>query len=707
MGVAGLTLLLGCTALGIWSQVSAQVGLRRSPIDSPRIRHGSHDDHDNEDSTGRLALGLFSKWAAIDLAQRKSKPGVMDSQLEGIFRGVAYGVTTESPKTTTPTSTSTTTSSTTISTTSTSFPTTSMRIKNSNPEILESSDILLGGMDPTDNNSEDWQFIKEPSPLPVWPRIEERMSPESFSNPPSQEPPVHYPYMEAPVKTMKATNKDAVKPTSRYRDVEVMWPDVKQISWIRSLGILWEVHVYTAAGLYVILMLLSAICLARTKSHLHLIPEGYYITLHLLMFLAAFLRCVPLFHDPYGAEQRLPKALYQAVEETAWPCLIAALGLVTIAIIKAWSCPRTMHRYTYAPVGLAVITAIHLVMVLTAHLAAGLIPLHAAPLCAAAQSVTVAWGCTVGLCGLVATLRVGRSWDKHHNQLLLNFNRISAQTTNATHNSTTVLIHGTRITFVACLAQIALVILQLYLLLEPGHGLNLPPVYPWRWIIFQSSMRLLEILAWVFLIVVSALNAGPSRKYVDSSGETKLLTVLGCHCCGTSSSVSMHDKGNDIFPVMCHTDQYNKHVTVQSPMKGMQEDLQTNSVIRRVQTEIKHGKRNHVRRSVTLHGDPSDINLPTRKTNVLTNSIARPSSVILDDSGFIRFKIQDDSIQIPNKFLNPPLQNIPKIAVDDHSNNSMNHQMQDKDNNFLFNKENNEPTYDNFKAPSLPTKMKE
>ncbi|CAL4142097.1 unnamed protein product, partial [Meganyctiphanes norvegica] len=623
----------------VWALVTVtyakpQVGQRTAQLTAPKIPQLEDSIIIKNDS--KNGLNLFSKWAGMDLGHRRGQTGGMESELAAIFRGVAYGVTTEPPTTTKPTTTTTTTSTTTTTTT----PQPVFKIV---PSVHYSQ------------ATSDFQSFSE-SPKPLFPNKDTELStkPEVPAAHPHDQP-IQYPYLEAPEVHTQLT--EDLKPTSGITDIQVVWADMSDVKWVKALGIAWVVHVYTAAALYCILVLLAIFWLARVNAKVHIMPHGYYITLHLLMFLAAFLRCVHLFHDPYGAEQRLPQPLSQALEETAWPCLTAAVGVAVMAIVRAWQCPRLIPKRNLASLGLALITAVHLVMALTAHLVTALLPDHVSPLRAAARAVTVAWGGTVGLVGLVATWRMATSTGRYPIQLGIRFSRTPTGVNVPLRNPRMALVHGTRLALAACIGQITLSALHLYALVGPFHLLDVPPLYPWQWMAYQSSTRTLEIITWVLLGAISALNVGGyQNKYASSSGEARLLTVLGCHCCGSSTSVATQEKLEDMYPAMYQTNHALRNFNAQTCGKGIYQDTLGDQMMHRANTGIRANKHNSIRKSAT-----SDMTFLWNNGYVPVNSSSHPSSMLLNDSGFIRFKMQG-----VNEEIRSSLQNLDLIS---HDNN--------------------------------------
>ncbi|MPC60501.1 uncharacterized protein LOC123511863 [Portunus trituberculatus] len=628
----GAMLVVGGLVLLTWAPTCsrAQVGLRTAPLTAQRTR-------DNSSSDGGGGVGLFSsKWNGREVWRRADNATSIESSLAAIFRGVAYGVPTTT--TTTTSSTTTTTSTTTTRPLPSTRATHPPRAPTWEPKELPPRDA----------------FAPQPSSRPAWPHPEVQQKAVTDPRGRGSSRPMQTPYVEAPGLVVPL-------PGEPEAEVEVVRADVgvglSKVAWVRALGPAWVAHVYCAAGLYGILALLALLWLARVHAATHLLPRGYYITLHLLMFLAAFLRCVHLLHDPYGAERRLPRALSALVEESGWPCLTAALAVVVLAVVRAWRCPRLLPRRPHAPLALALLTAAHLLASVAAHLTSALVPQHAAPLRAAARAVTAAWGGAVGLGGLLSVWRAARAAGRPTGLLLVRLSRPAGEGAAPQRHARTALLRAARLVLVASLLQAALASLHMYALVGPHYILQLPPAYPWRWLAYQTTCRMLEVLMWVLLGATSLLVAGSSpAKRQHLKGEPRLLAALSCRRCGSCASVAATERVDEVFPAVCQTNQAVRNFTLHARGKGVYQEALAHVPARRANTVRITHKRPSIRKSATLHSATSDIHLlwsqgPAHNGSALDcpsqpatghNGPPRPSSMLFNDSGFVRFKTQAD-----------------------------------------------------------------
>ncbi|ROT83173.1 hypothetical protein C7M84_023646 [Penaeus vannamei] len=565
----------------------AQVGLRTAPLTAPRVR----DNAGGNDSR----LGPLSKWTGVP---RKNATSHIESSLAAIFRGVAYGVST--------------------------LPTTSSTTTPAPPPPPEPT-LPAGGAHRGRHNS---GRHSHPSSAPPAGDVDAKGGGHHRGVNSVGDSPVQTPFVEADEDDVLVGAGDGLAPD----ETGVVRADVgvSNVAWVRELGAAWVVHVYCAAGLYSLLALLALFWLSRVHAGAHLLPRGYYITVQLLMFLAAFLRCVHLFHDPYGAEHRLPETLSAVVEEAGWPCLTAALAAVALAVVRAWRCPRHLPRKHHAPAGLAVLTVTHLVTSVGAHLVAAVLPQHAGALRAAARTVTAAWGGTVGIAGVLGVWRAAREAGRHPAQLLVRLSRSPAEAAAHTRHPRAVLLRGAHLTLAAAFAQVLLAALHIACAACS-----------------RSHVALLGAAA------ALPVGGSPVKRESVHKSETRLLAAFSCRRCGGCACADDDSQGKDdeVFPTVCQASQAVRNYTLQACGKGVFEESRPRGrPLHHTNTTRTSARRSSIRKSATLHSTTSDIHLLWNHqghapTAIPVSTASRPSSMLFNDAGFVRFRMQVDPKQ--------------------------------------------------------------
>ncbi|GCB66544.1 hypothetical protein scyTo_0004986 [Scyliorhinus torazame] len=139
------------------------------------------------------------------------------------------------------------------------------------------------------------------------------------------------------------------------------WNDLK-----RTLGFVWEMHVYGAGILFVILMLLSLINLI--SSPILYVPDiGYLMAANGLLFALALLRAVYLFFDPYGSKSKLPPVGSLVLYNVTFPLLITTFGILILLLLKTGKL-QMLSSKIQNPALLAVIAVIHFVVLISGDL---------------------------------------------------------------------------------------------------------------------------------------------------------------------------------------------------------------------------------------------------------------------------------------------------------------------------------------------------
>uniref|UniRef100_UPI00398E4B73 proline-rich transmembrane protein 4 n=1 Tax=Pristiophorus japonicus TaxID=55135 RepID=UPI00398E4B73 len=139
------------------------------------------------------------------------------------------------------------------------------------------------------------------------------------------------------------------------------WNDMK-----RTLGFAWEMHVYGAGILFVILMLMSFINLIGSP-FLYIPDLGYLMAANALLFAMTLLRAVYLFLDPYGSKSKLPPVVGMVLYNITFPLLITTFGILTLLLLKMGKL-QMLSSKIQNPAFLAMIAVIHFVMLISGDL---------------------------------------------------------------------------------------------------------------------------------------------------------------------------------------------------------------------------------------------------------------------------------------------------------------------------------------------------
>ena len=535
----------------------------------------------------KSGLGLYSKWGAERKREVGPNSNSIESSLAAIFRGVAYGVSS-APTTSTTTSTTTTTT------------TEPARLEESNTEA-ETQDN--GVLEVGDNQPVDAFNFDEDSRLEV---IPSSVSPTAL-----------------PTEVSRAGLED----------------------WHSSLEGAWEVHVYCSAASFSMLAIISLLCIVRVNMSNYLLPRGYYVTAHLLVFLSSFFRCIIFFHDPYASSQKLPVALSDVLFNTGIPCITAAFSVVVLALL---SCAGIilLPLNLQSPLVFGIISFIYISSSIVTDVLAGVFSQYewSGALRASVQALTAGWTAAMCLGYMIIFYRIEKvaarqrndimrlSYARNNSELSASMGRISAYS----------LSRAARLILVASFCGLALAVLQVYGLMTPDALIHLPPKEPWIWFGFQTSCRLLEIIMWSCICVAAALSACSSTN--KRTSEEQSLTVFSCKNCTSCSDISSCQESSskkineDMYPTVCQTNLKARNYSVDLNGKMICEDGRT---LPRLTNTIGPDNDKVQKNTATLHSANSDMHL-LYGGHYSNSTTSRPASMIFNENGMVRFRTQMD-----------------------------------------------------------------
>ncbi|XP_042214140.1 uncharacterized protein LOC121860819 [Homarus americanus] len=574
-------------------------------------------------SSAALRSGAVPSTLLTKLGERPPLPrrsaSTRESEIAAIFRGVAYGAPTQGPNSTSPVPPTTTTTTTTTSTTTTT-PTTTPR-EEYRPWAMEDGGVEVVGLPhntvvSTAAGGEVSYVLHDAT----------NVSDDGEAPPrPSQATILMDDTATVPAAATIATTEEGVRGWGE-RETTPLIVDMSEVRW--WLGAAWWVHVYVSAGLLALLAAAALCCMVRSTSGV-VLPRPHYLGIHTLVFLAAALRSLHLFHDPYGVERRLPEAAAAAVEETSWPCLTAALAVLVVVLARAGGHSRPTRPH--ATLVLTLMTALHLSVSITAHLAAHLLVKYALPLRVVARAVTATWGGGVGGGGVWAGWRAETWAGGERGQLLA---RVTRWGGGATQNSG--LQRGARLALVASVAQIVLAILQLYILVAPLT----PAAHVWAWWTRVSLARGLELVVGVAVVTAAGLLA--QGRPAHARHDTHIFSVLTS--CGREARVVKGGRSANVFPASSEK----QHILGSFTLRPAHHTLD-HTVKRPPLDWASPDQPDH---NTNLHSVTSDFQLLWNRERTQSATTFRPPSMLVNDSGFVRFRTQVDPEQAMDDVFN-------------------------------------------------------
>lgn len=618
------------------------------------------------------STSVLGKLGDRPLLPRRSA-STRESEIAAIFRGVAYGAPTQDPNstatgiismsssapTTTTAAPTTTTTTSTTTTTTTAPPATTKGYRN--PFRVEAERRKSEGESiefvPTQGST---RAAATAGPGNAAARDSETVSyvlheDTAFGNGGSLEETVEDTFvLTREEEVVLPTGAQGRDPSGHGKSTVMMYP-MSGVRW--SLGAAWWVHVYVSAGIFALVAAASLCCMARLSAATHLLPRSHYLVIHTLVFLAAILRCLHLFHDPYGIEQRLPEAVSAAVEEASWPSLTGSLAILVLALFRSGRCSRLFPRCSHAPLTLALLTAAHLALSLAAHLAAHMLDHSAFPLRVVARAVTATWGGAVGAGGLWAVWRVECTTGRRNGQLLGRFNRAPQEGMAASGHSRPVLNRAALLTLAASFAQIMLAVLHLYVMLAPLSPTN----HVWAWWGRVSLARGFELVVGVAVVAATIFLTYGRQSHPNQ--DNTIFSVLTS--CGREGKSLKGGRNANVFPAQTEKRQILGSFSLH-PGKAVIDDTLS---IKRVPLEwtctTPRGPPPATavsNKTTAMDSVTSDFQLLWNRDRSQSSASFRPSSMLVNDSGFVRFRTQVDPEQAMDDVYNQSSLNVHRLT---------------------------------------------
>ena len=528
-------------ALASSSYISFPSALRATQKDSINIR-------------GTRSKTLFTKYSELK-PRPKANSSAIEREIAAIFKGVAYGSETTTKPTTKPS-----TEVTKIAT-STAQSTTAHRLKTG---ITEHT-LFIGRKKEVFSNV---PFASE--------------EPESFDNTLVNS---HHNYSENSdslsntsaftyfINSERYADEkgigDIVKPAVDDLNNDVQYPTVNPTSdngkkevQVRITSVLqkqgfdivqeevgkaWGFHVYLTGIFFGIVAALCLLSLSRVNTCCNLIPRGYYVTLHLMIFFASFLRCLLFLHDPYGAYSRLPSVLKSMLFNTVDPCLTTAYAMLLMVLLRAAKY-RLVPLNMQSPLFLTTICGIHIGGSIIVDVTSGVLEDSKAisSLNITVQIVTISWGALLCLGYVASFSNVEKAAQRQKGDLArLTFNRTNVENGSLQKNvRRPSLTYSARIFLICTLLHGLLIAFIILNLVTVKVALALTPSEAWAWWTQASLERLIEIVMCILLLATSFVLTQAKSGNQKQEKNDKIFSIFSN--CGRGAK-SM--KNVDVYPV--------------------------------------------------------------------------------------------------------------------------------------------------------------
>ena len=585
---------------------------------------------------------LLSKWdgMAPDNKQNSTK---IEMDIAAVFRGVAYGMTTSPP---TPIVRSTTS----MPSTTTSTTTTTSR----NTPIKD--EVFIG-------HRADAAFNSEQNEVNHYPRVAIESKPDIHSNLTSNFNQAFTYYVDKDVlmeenvnvPSTKATdldinNNDKIErsyhtiSTTDYpvNVVKVIHSDkVKQKSYdyIKSeIGTAWNVHIYTTAISFGLVAMLAICCLFRINSCSHMLPRGYYVTFHLMIFLAAFFRCIIFFHDPYGANRRLPGVLFSMLYNTVAPCLITSFAVLFMVMLRA-ARMRILPFNLQSPLLLAIVSGIYVggsvvidvsVSVMNDDWVSSVLP-------ASLQTLTVVWSSMIWFTYFILYPKIEKAALRQQSEMVrLTFTRVHLEGAPlARRSGQPSFCYSAKWFLLSSVVQVLWCMIMIYNIFYARLHAITTPSQAWSWWVKSCVEKALEIIACICLLACAYWLTQNKYKESKNLKNQKIFSIFT-----SCSKENKRRKESDVYPVSNEKSLFLGNYSLKN---GKCDDKLKGNSLKKEWASPLHTNHQDFGCNGTLHSVSSDFQMVWNKNmNHYSEPVQTTTTMLVNDSGFVRFKKELD-----------------------------------------------------------------
>lgn len=319
-----------------------------------------------------------------------------------------------------------------------------------------------------------------------------------------------------------------------YHPEIVTMPDHPEPRARYILGVLWDVHVYLIAILFLILVFCSVVSIVRIRAFKKLLTCGYFVTIHSLLIIIGCVRSAYLLYDPYNVNQTLSVQVSGLALNIVFPLLLTVYSVLFLFLLRATDVKTIFYNLQKSSM-LAIFICFYVsfcIIVLCyseAHIILSLVSK-----CIYILLCVILGGTYVCLYRSMsnASLRkqgtiFGASFHEHRPTLA----------------------HSVRVTLATSMLSLLMASVQLYGMVGVYEMLGKDQPNPWLWWGYQFSVRVIEISSCflIFWASIQPLRYTSEKEAQNQSG----LTLFPCR-----GTVSRSDPpSDDIYPAICSANQ--------------------------------------------------------------------------------------------------------------------------------------------------------
>ena len=430
----------------------------------------------------------------------------------------------------------------------------------------------------------------------------------------------------------------------------------------RSLwSVAWQAHIWFSGSLFLLLAIYCTVNVCRLHTFSRLFSRGYFLSLNISMILIGLVRGLFLLFDPYNEGQSLPKPLAYMLLNIGYPCITSAFSILFLALLRVTQV-ELLSPAVQTPRALAVFCCLHVSISLALDITVGLMS-KLQYILLLGQGIFIVWSLllSAGYFYIYSTMKKVVSRQQcdlnrsMYPKLMFDQTGSGSYSMRLPSSQSNPLARAVNLTLGVAVIGSLMGGVQLYGMIGM-HGLlrSDPSEIPTPWYGYQVALRVLEVMICYLLAVVATTplrhDAGPSPR--SSRGPCTSCSPLLC-CNGEGSCIRCEAEDTqrsqleeEIYTEICanNVETYNQAMLpLQTSANNSSLALSTSGT-QLTSTLARKMQPVTVRNSGGCGSHISGESNVTQDTalysNLRTNS--RPSSMLFNDAGFVRFRIAND-----------------------------------------------------------------
>ena len=465
---------------------------------------------------------------------------------------------------------------------------------------------------------------------------------------------------------------------NKKENTQIKQPEHKPVeSGQRSMwSVAWQAHIYFSGTLFVLLAIYCTVNVCRLHTFSRLFSRGYFLSLNVCMILIGLARGIFLLVDPYNESQSLPSPVAYMLLNLGYPCITSAFAILFLALLRVTQV-ELLSPTVQTPKALAGFCSLHLAVSLGLDVTVGLVT-RLQYILLLGQGIFIVWSLllSAGYFYIYSTMKkvVSRQACELNRgvypKLMFDQAGSGGYSMRMPPQRSNPLCRAVNLTLGVAVLGSLMGGVQLYGMIGM-HGLlrsNVQEI-PDPWYGYQVALRVLEVMICYLLAVVATTplrqdgQGSPRSSRGPCSSCSPLLCCNGdgpCVKCGAGDNQPAHLE-EDIYTEISQVNHsvralnsadsscYNQAMIPMGAGGGGSNQSANTSTLalsasgqQLTNTLARKRPPGPVRNSGGCASQQSEESSATLDTALYSNLRSRPSSMLFNDAGFVRFRLGND-----------------------------------------------------------------